>query len=94
MPDAAVVYDAVKDELTLFIPPINPESVIWSGLPLSPEEAAKLYDVDRVLFTTDVNSTLASIASSHNGQTAAFAIAEQVSEGTSFQGFAETNTTS
>jgi Xaa-Pro dipeptidase len=59
LPDAAVVYDAVKDELTLFIPPINPESVIWSGLPLSPEEAAKLYDVDRVLFTTDVNSTLA-----------------------------------
>ncbi|KAJ5486363.1 hypothetical protein N7530_000663 [Penicillium desertorum] len=94
LPNAAVVYDAVKDELTLFIPPINPESVIWSGLPLSPEEAAKLYDVDRVLFTTDVNSTLASIASSHNGQTAAFAIAEQVSEGTNFQGFAETDTTS
>lgn len=92
MPNAAVVYDAGKDELTLFIPPIDPESVIWSGLPLSPEEAAKLYDVDRVLFTTDVNSTLASIASNHNGQTAAFAIAEQVSEGTSFQGFAETNT--
>ncbi|KAJ6180298.1 hypothetical protein N7519_010759 [Penicillium mononematosum] len=94
LPNAAVVYDAVKDELTLFIPPINPESVIWSGLPLSPEEAAELYDVDRVLFTTDVNSTLASIASSHNGQSAAFAIAEHVSEGTIFQGFAETNTTS
>ncbi|KAJ5498426.1 hypothetical protein N7453_007477 [Penicillium expansum] len=94
LPNAAVVYDAVKDELTLFIPPIDPESVIWSGLPLSPEEAAKLYDVDRVLFTTDVNSTLASIASNHNGQTAAFAIAEQVSESTSFQGFAETNTAS
>ncbi|KAJ5170665.1 uncharacterized protein N7500_003448 [Penicillium coprophilum] len=94
LPNAAVVYDAVKDELTLFIPPIDPESVIWSGLPLSPEEAVKLYDVDRVLFTTDVNSTLASIASNHNGQTAAFAMAEQVSEGTSFQGFAETNISS
>ncbi|KGO65015.1 hypothetical protein PITC_042340 [Penicillium italicum] len=92
LPNAAVVYDAVNDELTLFIPPINPESVIWSGLPLSPEEAVKLYDVDRVLFTTEVNSTLASIASNHKGQTAAFAIAEQVSESTSFQGFAETNT--
>ncbi|KAG0156547.1 hypothetical protein PDIDSM_3728 [Penicillium digitatum] len=53
LPNAAVVYDAIKDELTLFIPPIDPDSVIWSGLPLSPEEAAKLYDVDRVLFTTD-----------------------------------------
>jgi Xaa-Pro dipeptidase len=78
----------------LFVPPIDPESVIWSGLPLSPEEATKLYDVDRVLFTTDINSTLASIASAHNGQTAAFAISEQFSEGTSFQGFATTNTTS
>jgi Xaa-Pro dipeptidase len=91
LPDAAVVYDAVADQLTLFVPPIDEESVIWSGLPLSPEEAAKLYDVDRVLFTTDINSTLATIASTHNGKTAAFAIAEQVSEDTSFKGFAETN---
>lgn len=87
-----MVYDAVGDQLTLFIPPIDPESVIWSGLPLSPEEAAKLYDVDRVLFTTDVNSTLTSIASTHNGQTAAFAIAEQVSEEIKFEGFSEINT--
>ncbi|KAJ5143105.1 uncharacterized protein N7515_001892 [Penicillium bovifimosum] len=94
LPNAAVVYDVVADQLTLFIPPIDPESVIWSGLPLSPEEAAKLYDVDRVLFTSDINSTLASIASAHNGQTTAFAIAEQFSDGTSFQGFAKTNTTS
>lgn len=86
-----MVYDAVADQLTLFVPPIDEESVIWSGLPLSPEEASKLYDVDRVLFTTDINSTLASIASTHNGKTAAFSIAEQVSEGTSFKGFAETN---
>ena len=86
-----MVYDAVADQLTLFVPPIDEESVIWSGLPLSPEEAAKLYDVDRVLFTTDINSTLATIASTHNGQTAAFAIAEQVSEDTSFKGFAQTN---
>lgn len=88
------MYDAVLDQLTLFIPPVDPESVIWSGLPLSPEEASKLYDVDRVLFTTDINSTLASIGSAHNGQTVAFAIAEQVSEGTSFQSFAETDNAS
>ncbi|KAJ5543028.1 hypothetical protein N7461_009031 [Penicillium sp. DV-2018c] len=94
LPNAAVIYDIVADQLTLFIPPIDPESVIWSGLPLSPEEAAKLYDVDRVLFTTDINSTLASIASAHNGQTTAFAISEQFSEGTSFQGFATRDTTS
>jgi Xaa-Pro dipeptidase len=30
-----------KQKLTLFIQPINPDDVVWSGLPLSPEEALK-----------------------------------------------------
>ncbi|KAJ5621201.1 hypothetical protein N7528_005984 [Penicillium herquei] len=91
LPDASVVYDVKADELTLFIPPIDPESVIWSGLPMSIEEAAKLYDVDQVLYTTDVNSHLASIAAKQGGQAPAFGIAEQISEETKFQGFATTN---
>ncbi|KAJ5102889.1 hypothetical protein N7532_003418 [Penicillium argentinense] len=90
-PDASMVYDVKADELTLFIPPIDPDSVIWSGLPLSPEEAAKLYDVDRVLYTSEVNATLASIASTQGGKTVAFAIEEQVSEGIQFKGFSQTN---
>ncbi|OQE19005.1 hypothetical protein PENSTE_c016G02614 [Penicillium steckii] len=90
-PDASMVYDVKADELTLFIPPIDPDSVIWSGLPLSLEEAAKLYDVDHVQYTTDVNATLAKIGSSQGGKTVAFAIDEQVSEGIKFQGFAQTN---
>jgi len=90
-PDASMVYDVKADELTLFIPPIDPDSVIWSGLPLSLEEAAKLYDVDHVQYTTDVNATLAKIGSSQGGKTVAFAIDEQVSEGIKFDGFAQTN---
>jgi Xaa-Pro dipeptidase len=35
------MYDIAKEKLTLFIPPIDPEEVIWSGLPMSPEEAMK-----------------------------------------------------
>jgi Xaa-Pro dipeptidase len=27
------------DHLTLFIPPVNADDVVWSGLPLSPQEA-------------------------------------------------------
>lgn len=27
------------EHLTLFIPPINPDDVVWSGLPLTIEEA-------------------------------------------------------
>ena len=63
-PDAAVVYDVKKDQLTLFIAPIDPESVIWSGLPMTVEEAKEKYDVDEVKTTKDVNSHLASTSTS------------------------------
>ncbi|KAJ5750862.1 hypothetical protein N7533_007890 [Penicillium manginii] len=92
-PDASMVYDIKADELTLFIPPIDPDSVIWSGLPLSLEEAANLYDVDHVQYTTDVNSTLSKIASAHAGKTVAFSIGEQVSQDISFAAFASSNST-
>lgn len=92
-PDSSVVYDVKKDELTLFIPPIDPDSVIWSGLPLSPEQAKTLYDVDNVHYTTDVNTILSSIASAQDGKTVAFAIEEQVAKDIQFQGFAQTNLT-
>jgi Xaa-Pro dipeptidase len=39
LPDCYVTYDMAVDHLTLYIPPINPEDVIWSGLPMSPAEA-------------------------------------------------------
>ncbi|KAJ5178929.1 hypothetical protein N7492_002139 [Penicillium capsulatum] len=93
LPDAAVVYDVQKDQLTLFIPPIDPESVIWSGLPLSPDEAKDLYDVDRVFYTTEINATLAGIAKDQAGQAAAYAIEGQVSEHVKFEGFASTHLT-
>lgn len=86
-----MTYRIKSDELTLFIPPIDPDSVIWSGLPLSPVEAQELYDVDRVLLTTEVNPTLAHLASQCSGKAVVFAIPEQVSEETSFLPFAETN---
>lgn len=91
LPDASMAYDIKADELTLFIPPVDPESVIWSGLPMSSEEALKLYDVDRVLHTTDANATLAAIAASQSGSTSVFAIEEQVSKEVEFQGFAAVN---
>lgn len=79
-PDAAMVYDIKSDELTLFIPPIDPDSVIWSGLPLSLEEAANLYDVDHVKYTSDVNSTLAKIATVQGGSTIVYGIDGQIAD--------------
>ncbi|BCS02446.1 aminopeptidase P family protein [Aspergillus luchuensis] len=92
LPDSSLIYNIDSDKLTLFIPPIDPEDVIWSGLPMSVAEALRLYDVDQVLYTTDVNATLASIASNGNGNSVAFAIEGQITEGIKFDGFHETNT--
>ncbi|KAF4242685.1 hypothetical protein CNMCM8980_000474 [Aspergillus fumigatiaffinis] len=89
LPDSCLVYNLSEDQLTLFIPPVDPEDVIWSGLPMSTEQAQNQYDVDRVLVTTELNSTLASIASSHGGKAVAYTIADQVSESTQFHGFSE-----
>lgn len=65
--------------------------MIWSGLPLSPEEAQKQYDVDRVRFTTDVNAALAELAGKTGDKGVLFAIREQVSEGISFAPFAKSD---
>ncbi|KAL4869962.1 putative Xaa-Pro aminopeptidase pepP [Aspergillus spectabilis] len=90
LPDSSLIYNIDADQLTLFIPPISPDDVIWSGLPLSAAEALERYDVDNVLETTEVNTVLAAIASKGN-KSAAFAIGEQVSEGIKFESFSETN---
>ncbi|PLB47017.1 putative Xaa-Pro aminopeptidase pepP [Aspergillus steynii IBT 23096] len=91
LPDSYLIYDVNADKLTLFIPPVDPEEVIWSGLPLSPAEALERYDVDSVLATTELNESLLSIASVYQGNAVAFAIADQVSSETKFEGFLETN---
>lgn len=57
--DSSYTYDIAADKSTLYIPGVDPESVMWSGLPLSEDEALKLYDVDTVLTTEKVNSVLA-----------------------------------
>lgn len=76
--------------MTLYIPPLDLESVIWSGLPLSPSQAQQLYDVDRVLLTTEINPTLAHLGSLVGSKGVVFAIQEQVSEGISFLPFSDT----
>ncbi|PGH17985.1 hypothetical protein AJ80_04606 [Polytolypa hystricis UAMH7299] len=91
LPDSYLAYDIGKDELTLFIPPIDPESVIWSGLPLSAADALKKYDVDVVLPTTDVNGYLAHYCSAEAGANKVFAIPDQVSSEITFLPFKETD---
>jgi len=75
--ESYLIHDMDTDKSTLYIPPINPEDVIWSGLPMSPEEAKGKYDVDEVEYrkTEGTMVTLAHIAS-QKGPSTAFAIRE------------------
>ncbi len=41
LPDCSVVYDVKSEKSTLFIPPVVEDEVVWSGLPLTKEEALK-----------------------------------------------------
>ncbi|QDS69772.1 hypothetical protein FKW77_010289 [Venturia effusa] len=91
LPDSYCTYDIAKEKLTLFIPPINPEDVIWSGLPMSPEGALKAYDVDSVLTTDEVNPYLAD--SKETSQTTIYAIANQISDHITFLNFNEKDLT-
>ncbi|KAI0527969.1 peptidase M24, structural domain-containing protein [Xylaria bambusicola] len=84
--DCAFIYDIETEKSTLFIPPIDPESVIWSGLPLSPEEALAKYDVDTVLPTTELNPMLARLGGA-NSKSTVFAIAERISDKVTFLEF-------
>lgn len=60
LPDCSYTYDIETDKSILFIPPIDPASVIWSGLPISPAQALSLYDVDEVRTNDQVNEFLSS----------------------------------
>jgi Xaa-Pro dipeptidase len=88
--DSYVIHEIETSKTTLFIPPIDPESVIWSGLPVSAEEAAAAYDVDEVKYTTDLNATLARVGQSSQNNTV-FAIPEQVSDHVTFLEFDNKN---
>ncbi|KEF62043.1 xaa-Pro dipeptidase [Exophiala aquamarina CBS 119918] len=88
LPDAYVTYNIPQDILTLFIPPIDPESVIWAGLPESKDEALQRYDVDNVLYSNEVNAALAAYGPS--ASTTVYAIPEQISEHITFLPFAQT----
>jgi Xaa-Pro dipeptidase len=88
--DCAFAYDIQSSKSILFIPPIDPDDVIWSGLPVSIDDALSRYDVDEVKFTTEVNATLAGLAK-QTPKSAVFAIANQVSDHVTFLEFGNTD---
>ncbi|TEA22278.1 putative Xaa-Pro aminopeptidase PEPP [Colletotrichum sidae] len=87
--DCHYIFDLATSESTLFIPPIDPDSVIWSGLPVSAAEAKELYDVDHVKYTTDVNVELVRLGKDSNKTV--FAIEGQVLDTVTFLEFEDKN---
>jgi Xaa-Pro dipeptidase len=87
VPDSYFTYDISTDKSTLFIPPIDAESVIWSGLPLSEDEALDLYDVDSVQTTDKVAPHLA--RPHPQSKSTVWAIADQVSDHITFLEFSD-----
>ncbi|KAI0574728.1 PepP Xaa-Pro aminopeptidase [Pyrenophora tritici-repentis] len=53
-PDCHLMYDIRRDVLTLFIPRIKPERVIWNGRGSTPAEALAKYDIDQVHHSQDL----------------------------------------
>lgn len=74
LPDSAIVYDTKIDRSTLFIPAVDPDEVIWSGLPMMREEALKAHDVDDVQTMDKLENHLAQLA-----DRPIYAIADQAS---------------
>ncbi|KAF1948464.1 putative Xaa-Pro aminopeptidase [Byssothecium circinans] len=89
LPDSYLTYNIPTSTLTLFIPPIDPDEVIWSGLPMTIEEAKAKYDVDEVKTALDVNAHLASTEAS--SQSTIYAIPEQVSDSITFLSYESKN---
>ncbi|KAL1872015.1 hypothetical protein VTK73DRAFT_1759 [Phialemonium thermophilum] len=90
--DCQLIYDITTSKSTLFLPPVDPESVVWSGPPLSPEEALKIYDVDEVKYATELNATLAHLGSTlPSSASTVYAIEGQVSDHVTFLEFDNKN---
>ncbi len=87
--DSQFVYDMETSKSTLFIPPIDPDQVMWAGLPPAPEEILAKYDIDEVKYSTELNATLAHLSTGK--KTTAFSIPNQVSDHVSFLEFEDKN---
>lgn len=66
--DCHLTYDIKNDNLTLFIPKVDPRSVIYNGRGSTPAEALDKYDIDRVLHNNDLNDFVSHWFSIHKGQ--------------------------
>ncbi|CUM63952.1 uncharacterized protein PRCAT00001540001 [Priceomyces carsonii] len=58
IPGSHLLYIPVKEELILYLPDIDYDDVMWSGLPMSLEEASKTFDVDKVKYVSKLSEDI------------------------------------
>lgn len=57
-PGCKVSYDLGEDKLVMYLPEIDWDDVMWSGMPMSIDQAKNKYDVDEVKYVTELNKDL------------------------------------
>ncbi|KAI0465167.1 hypothetical protein LJB42_000389 [Komagataella kurtzmanii] len=60
IPGSHVLFDLDAELLILVLPEIDWDDVMWSGMPLSIEDAYKTFDVDKVIYLKDLQGFLSS----------------------------------
>lgn len=56
LPNSYILYHPRQDKLILFIDNVDPDDIMWSGLPISISEAKLKYDVDDVKYVSELFS--------------------------------------
>lgn len=64
IPGSHVLYQCGTDKLVLYLPNIDLDDVMWSGMPMSLEEAKDKYDMDEVKYVSDLKKDLEAVAES------------------------------
>lgn len=62
IPGSHILFSLKDEKSTLFLPDVDEEDIMWSGLPLSIEDAKKKYDVDDVKYAKELKEILHNIA--------------------------------
>lgn len=62
-----LTYDIHQDQLTLWLPPIDPKSVVWIGRGSTTEEALEKYDIDSARYSPSLSHYLEHWASKSKG---------------------------
>lgn len=61
IPGSHILYQCEKDKLVLYLPNIDVDDVMWSGMPMSLQEAQEKYDVDEVKYVSDLQKDLEAV---------------------------------